>query len=1129
MEFAIYYNNQWNYKKANLQAISEDVKDETLDTACIELYFDERAEAYPPRALCLIIDENGEDEAYKDHTYYHVATDNVEIQTLDPRTYKHTLTLVQTTRKLSHYVLPNMVIRKPREGVVSTYFANVNQLNQAYYCVNREAQPSSGLGTWAGFTCHGFKINATPLARSGIHSPYWAECVALSANNKVRRARIKVSLLAMVCTYEGDGDGIKNVTATPTLLTETPTAPSWLMPYLRVYYSAKNINMANFDESITKVEIAKVKLSSIAWDGTTGYIDLTDEQLATLNGYDSGYVACELYSEVTGTIPTAFYDDVSEDYIYGLYDRLFVDITELGSHNIQAVWSNVQLELTYKQLSLYDTLKKIIARQQCVHSSSTNLPLFYLPVAGDDYNTLVNTESPEFTFNSLTVFEAVSQVLETIDALPRFDCDYNNGRLTLALDYFNQTGAEISTDTKFTAYSSNATEQKRDNGILTNFQNAEMVCHFPCKPFKGIPSYARASVSSYGTPELSDFCLMLDKPIKYIKHLWVKFTMKFGVCGHGTTYSWGGYKWVYKDVSIDFPIDLASFIFDDSTYSSALDQRSGYTYSYNHNERLQLNCLRFKKGGKSITIGNKATNEWNKVFSMFKSCCDISRDRFMGLYCINHNFPSTSDATTSSLLCHIESPKDFDFKNVWFSCEYASDIDGRLEVQSPYKKEEGQFISSTGSSSPDIGKLGLNMLGVALKSGEPTMTCSQMLTKWVNRIKVGDIFTKDDEKWIATKASYTRLTSGDQKEIIKGTIEFTKNFNGLSKRIAIDQSKRLYNIDRNIASLCEPNIIEYVYFEPLPYGATLDKVKDDCPFLGSNVSKIIMKAFDASEDLYADVSFAMVADMNTANLYSYIPLSVYGAGNCLCFEAKYDDPISAGVRMSAQDEGATGLWWLDWTSKVNDSTYYYGSDVKYTDSEGYREKFTIKYLYNDGVFGDFSNSLPLCWDAGWKVAGQVTDLEFNKQPNEIFGLNYELAFLSRYNKADNEVFFGKAFFDTWNELTGRKTTNLYFYWSTTETYGFADRKGKGNKVACYLTSGYDSNGERYFQILSLDTPLGPFSYDLTSFALCDQDGNMLIACNCKGVGCKYAKTKMSTGTTYLQMPKLHFFTKKERL
>lgn len=1104
MRLFIMLDGSFVEKKANLMAVQEDVKDETLDTAQVQIMFDEREEEYPPRTLVKIT-EGGVD------TFYNVALDNVGVQTIDPRTYRHKINLVQTTRCLSHYVLPNMVITKPREGTASTYFRNENGLNPRFY--NYAGQRTQAPDTWSGFTTR-YATQLLDVFRSTQPSPYWGECLALTAHTTAVRARIKVYWDAMVCSYNSStGKG----TATPTRLSRLISYPSWLMPYLRVYHTSKNVNTQEDDRNITdKVVIAEIPLLDVVWGKDYGYVDLSASQLEALNAYTSGYVMCDLYSKVTGTIPTQLVDADADTGYSSAYDRLFTDETEFTANGIQTIWSNVSLELSYKKVSLYDTLKKILDRQRCSYEGNDQEALFQLPDSGDDYETLINAESPEFTFSNLTVFEAVSQVLETIDALPRFEVGHDN-RLNLKLDYFASRGDEIPSTQKFTSFVKDASEQKRDNGVLTNFQNAEVVSTYPAKPNNGVPVYARCRVKSYGTPEYTDFALSLDKPVKYINHLWLKTPITFNVFYKDGTRGDGYGNYVYTETATTIPVDVAPFIFDEGTYSSALDQGSDYPQTYNHNIRMQMNCLKFKQGSKDISVGNKATDKFNHVYNTLWNCWNVAGDRATGRYAQNHGVNGTPMVPMSYGYTRII-PVESSFREVYFSCEYGTDIDGRLEIQSVYPKEEGQFIASASGSSPDLGKLGLNMLGVSLKSGEPTMTCGQLLSSFDNRIKIGQTLTHDNATWVATKASYVTLG----EDVVKGTIEFTKNFNGLSRRISIDQRKRLYAIDRSITQLCEVNLTNYVYFEALDTGKAGTETAGSCVFPDSRILSIIMKPFTDDQSVYTDISYALVTCPNEEVRYVYMPLMVYGAGNCLCFEGKFDDPISAGIAMKATQDGSTGWWATDAYNAIVQNYYYYGYDVKYADEEGYATYFNVQYFANDGDDDAFDDTFPYCPNMHALTMGAVNNLWFNKQPNEVFGLNFELAFLSKGHTADNEVFFGKRFFDAWNDRLGLSAKELYFYYSLEDTYGPSDQKAKGFSMLLRSVSKTVVSERCYIDFSSAYLPSKTYIAKPVSFAIADENGDILVACN-------YKFTLSFQKYSAPWLPRLHFFARAKRI
>ena len=1138
MKFYIYQNSSWVEKKAQLLAIQEDAKDETLDTACVQLFFDKRATPYEARTLCKILQVDDTYITLLREYFYYIATDNVETQTVCDGTFKHTLTLVQTTRNLSHYVLPNMVITQPRLRTASTYFCCENSLNPQYYYINHATAQPTGIASWDGFTTRVFDITeGTFSCRKTVPSPYWIECLAVTEHTQVQKAIIRIRQKALVGTADVDGSNAK---AYFTDVNRKFASPSWLRPMLRVFHTNTNINTLNNDTQYEseKEVLFTVDYNNLRWTDEGGVFELSESQLATLNSYTSGYISCEFASDVptSASVPSAFLDETSGDYISVAYDRLFVDKTEFTTNHIQTVFAYVTLEVTYKRAMLSDTISKIAARQQCAFDNSVTAPLFSIDEdTGDpDYVLLSTTESPEFSFNGVTVFEALSQVLETVDALPRFNAEPDSyGTYNLSLDYYNQTGGSIGTTPKFSAYSSNATEQKRDNGVLTNFQNAETLSYFPCKPVSDTPIYARARVASYGIPELADYVLAVDKPIKYIDHLWLKSVCSYKVLfPTDETYTWGDKPTIYNWVKVDgvpFPVDTASFIFDEATYSSALGQ-GDYPLDYNHNIRIQKNCLKFKKGGEEIKCGNKATDAYNNVSFTLWECYAVSKDRAIGRFCLNYRgFPNAthtyySYGNTETYAYVISFCDSASFKDVWFACQYGTDLSGRLEVQSPYPKEKGQFLVSSGSASTDISKLGLNMLGVALRSGEPTMTCGQLITTWDKRIQVGQVFTYSNEKWIATKASYTTLASTALDTTIKGTIEFTKNFNGLSKRIAIDQSKRLYNIDRAIANLCEVNIVHYVYAEFLSRNGTSETGSDVLPISDSHIAGLFLKALSDDESLATEVSYATLGVNGDASIQNiYMPLAVYGSGNCVCFEAKMEDPISAGVKMTDSTDGTTYWWATDAWQKMVGSTYYYGTDVKYADDEGYATAFDVKFFKATGNTA-MAETLPYIPNHGGEEVIAITNLKYDKQPNEIFGINYELAFLSVSHTTSNEVFFSKRFFDAWNDRKGLRLKWLRFYFSedTADRYGYSDTKGKGDY--------YDVEAYEFVYMAVHYICFSVANYlctqtktvHLSSLALCDQDGNILISSNCN-VAMGYTKGKAPN------LPRLHFFARQERL
>lgn len=1055
-------NGLWVEKKANLMAVMQDVKDETLDTANVEILADDEEMPYEPRTYCKI-ELNGETK------YYRLATDNVSVFSLFPKkTYKHSLSLVQTTRELSHHILPNMVITKPREKERTAYFACSCHLNWKDYLRDETT-------SWKGFVC-----TSDADGGDGYESYRWEEPIAFTENSPIGMAQVEIRVKAVKVNKTSQSVSCIDVKSLPTM-------PSWCKPKAVVYVKKNNV----------ETSIATFAIDGKSWDGEALVLPLSQSQVDAINALGEGELCIEIESYiVSASVPEALKNKP------WTYDALFYT-SEYDGTDYQQLFMDARIVATRKTEYLYDTLKKIIAREQSKYSLGNQKPLFRLPTSGDDYDVLTKTESPEFSFSGQTVFEAVSQVLSTIDALPRFEWETNIHGVydTLHLDYLNKRGKEIAS-MKFTGQSSGLGEEKYVNGILTNFQKAEVLRKFP----SGVEgTYANVRLKGYGVPELTDFAMVLDKPIKYIKKLEVEANVTTWAIVKGSD---GAYTQLKGDkAQLTLPLDISPFIFEESVYSSALSDRGDYPTStggaQNHNIRLQMNCLKFTNGSKNIDLGNKATNEYNKVYLTFWNALKDAMYRFNGTHSGYYFTPSAQGYGELSFV----SPIVGDYSSVFFRCEYASDVDGRLIVQSPMDKEDGEMNASASGASIDLGKLGLNMLGLSMRTGVPTLTYSQCISSWDDCVKVGDTIEKDYSLWVANKCQYqvvSQTKDGNKTDLIKGTIEFTRDFNGLAKRIAIDQNKRYSNISSSIVDKCEVNIINYVYLHPsfskeAVFRETTGATPIDLPQLARFIGKPFGVTFGGAlidGKLYEplDVDFARYyLEPQTSGVRDiYMPVTVYGAGNCVCFEASFDNAISAGIQMETTTED-NGKWWYG-LQQATQTKQYFGKDVKYADDEGYAETISIDYV--SGVNAKFPTTFPYIPNSGTNKLGTLYQLKFNKMPNEIIAVNYEMAFLSKLKGIGGLTFMGRKFFELVSEPMRQTGCKLFV---SDETYSLLDEKAKGTgydigMVQCMQASDYSSSTpyrDYYLNVTGVDIPQG----DYHSYCLADEDGNILVACN----------------------------------
>lgn len=350
MRFFIRIGNQWVERKANLMAVSEDVKDETLDTAKLDVMADDREKPYDVRSYCKL--------TIGDETkYYRLATDNVSVFSLSPLTYKHSLSLVQATRELSHHILPNMVITKPREKTRKAFFSTTNTLNLQHYWT--AVAPTQGLALWDGFMGANFDLTADGIAvaRDDLKSRYWSEPFACSKNEKIENGELRIAFKALK-PKSLDATSMKAKSSFVTLH-KVPSIPSFLKVYAVVYHTTTNTSRALLDADIKeRTDIATIELTNQSWQGDYLVLNLTQSQVDAINGYDGGYIAIDIQSDVVGTLPTALADAKS------VTDRLFADVKEFTQNGYEYIVCNMELAFTYKRTFLYDTLKKIIARSK---------------------------------------------------------------------------------------------------------------------------------------------------------------------------------------------------------------------------------------------------------------------------------------------------------------------------------------------------------------------------------------------------------------------------------------------------------------------------------------------------------------------------------------------------------------------------------------------------------------------------------------------------------------------------------------------------------------------------------------------------------------------------------------------
>lgn len=696
----------------------------------------------------------------------------------------------------------------------------------------------------------------------------------------------------------------------------------------------------------------------------------------------------------------------------------------------------------------YDVLDLLIKRQRLTRvSAGTEIgrpDLFSLPQSGELYDLLKRTIAPNFIFTQNTMYECVAEVFRLFDAIFTMD-----GNKVLGITYFNDRGEDVSP--KITGRVVALGEERRANGLISYYQDARQELTFPSEL-----GYAPPRSSRIGVPAQGDHDLVVNFPIDSVIEcmMQVTFTIMINV-NPGPASSFDN-----KITVQNYKLDVTRYIWEESLWSGYLDTTSTLQTA-DPGVAVQNNSVYFSKGDNKVKLGYTYTASWGVTYYPFGNMMNCALWYALGW----QNVSNTSD---NKVIYPNSSTPDWEL--VKMRLKYYASLDGRLKIESIENKYDGDMVVDQSNGAVDLNKLGLNILGLSLKMGEPSFQANVKPTTWANRIKKGDVLTFNNQKWIANVCSYTFIGNG----LYKGSVSFVKNYNELSLRKTLLREKRLSNVSKALTQKSEDNLIEYCYYST---------EEDDMGFagaitaFGSDLEKGVALSFGASVDGLVTLDYCYLEGANRI----YLPCHRYGAGNTINFEMSFSDNMSAGI----QTTQAPSSSWLPVTS-------YWSQYVLYTDGEGFADELTIRLAKNQPSQG-LGPSFPKI-GTNPDHSFSIDNLKVYKQPNEIFALNYAICFLPR--NADRD-FLGSEFINKNFLVDGLiKERKLYIHVSNNYRYSVLDTKAHGEiyeevNAVTYISGNY----------ASIEFAYDPFEgYDVYSWAITDEDGNILFASNNGGNG-----------------------------
>ncbi len=500
--------------------------------------------------------------------------------------------------------------------------------------------------------------------------------------------------------------------------------------------------------------------------------------------------------------------------------------------------------------SLYNTLD--ILRKQIALSDDefTNPSPFILPYTESDefYQTLKNTESPEFTFTQMDAFQCVANILYFLDGEPTL-----NKKNKLGIEYYNDKNKTRITLDNTTNYSSSIAEEKYCNGLLVDINKGHVqnTITIPNK-YSGLA----IRYLDYGLQSDNDnFGIPLPYGIDYLKRVYVILNGSF-VDFDGVNISFNNTK-----------IDITKEIVNDIEY--LLLNKSVNPDMHPNTALTQQSAFHFSKGDKFIKFGGNFQFQSLITRDILTFVVDKAIARTFGY------IPSTAFDCFPQPIVNVSNTTE-----VSFQIEYVPIIQTKLLIQGNENKYSGYERLDQTSGDVSMARLGSNLFGQVSMLGNESRYLTKAFSSFENRIKKGTIWKDNNEERVANDIQNTingRFTTQN--------IQFTKNFNSLSNFIQLNQNKRFSNIDNSIVQRSEDVYCEYVYFS-LENNLTKENIHFDANIIENSILMMLRNLTFTNFPTYS-----VFRNGNTDISMDFVK---FGSGNTLCFVMSFEDTMSAG-------------------------------------------------------------------------------------------------------------------------------------------------------------------------------------------------------------------------------------------
>ena len=639
---------------------------------------------------------------------------------------------------------------------------------------------------------------------------------------------------------------------------------------------------------------------------------------------------------------------------------------------------------------------------------------------------IYDREAPDFSFQQgTTLYDALKEIFDALGMKMR--ARYKQGYIEVYGSRYDEKGGSVTPT--ITSEELDMSDGSRNQSAEVSYQSAitDNACYAPA-----YGTATKAKSKKLGVPDPTSWHIITQQPIHAVSKVFAYTSSDKKVY---TTYDFieGSVTYrLYVKFPANFPIDVTDYVYEREEQS--LLTVSAWATEYKN--ATQGNTISWQRGQRDIYVGAIERTPINTAHYAMENLMKGATYRMFG----------------DILVMAGASPFDVAF-NVKYTPQATGAFEAECVDEKLYRGYKGKLTAKQSSSLNGLTRLGDSVFGSVSRSGWGDKSITIGFKSDSDVPSIGDFYYDDDGEWEVSALDRVKLPNGWQC-----AISLTKNFNRLAQRTKIDREIRQTEISPKLALESTNVYKEYLYVsKPSQAGGitTLSRRNiihslvagirsiDQAPA----VSGFVVETLDKNDGLIAK---------------AYMPITVYQAGNALCFEGGFESAMSAGYKTEVADG------WV---------TSYVSKPIIYADASGEARRMKAYAMGAKGIIGDYSSVSES--GALFSIGG----IACNKHANEVLRLNYEVVALAN----DGMVVYPRLLRYAINEFRA----DCRVVKRATPFSQFEGVLGGGEALS-YASSDYDTDNE--IATITLGNSVSPNEY----WCIADKDGYPLIACNENG-------------------------------